>query len=305
VLLNHHLTFFLPPLEFSVPPLHVVTLAVLIWAFHKGSAFGVRLAVLVWVISLIVGIYFQFILTEITGAIRISFSIRTPAQAVGLAILAWWAGQIGLVYKDKQRLEKISQLYAPLRRHQPLSVDPGYGVLFVAFLFFIQLHIAIKTAESGHAAISFSFNALVLVIALVSIWSLRHNGQAISNRILPLMLLFATFHYQYVIGGIRLASSYIDLLDIMSLCLIPIITSYLEIKTRAHWRILIFGTLIALILPDIYVRGGYVPFFAILELSFVKTNLVLLTWALTLAGFELVTRICTLAASAGDDQPET
>ena len=81
------------------------------------------------------------------------------------------------------------------------------------------------------------------------------------------------------------------------LCLIPIVIGYLDIKERSHWRIIIFGILIALILPDIYVRGGDIPFFRVLEFSFGGKNVVLLTWALTLAAFELATRIVHYSSS--------
>lgn len=292
-LLNVHLKVDFPLrtdfVSIYILPLHISSVGILIYAFYMGSGSGVRLTLAVWLITLFLMINFVLAFdgagNGLPREVRPIFSILTPAQVVGMAILAWWAGKIGELAKNPDRFKVFSSLWEPLRRNTLTEAEPGYGMLFLLLILIMEFQFMSRF-------MAMSCNPLIIMILTIAIWSLRHDGAAISNRIMVILVLLGSCSLSlHLSGNISLDALHVDMFDVVVLGLIPLVIAHLDFKARSHWRMAVFGILIALVIPDIYVRGGYIPLVPVIDIFVYKHKLVLITWALTLVAFEAATRI--------------
>ncbi len=289
-------------LIFPLPLLSAVL--VLVFGFLTGSRTGVLCAVGLWVGSWLLFFAYGGDLFEATG-FRPGVSVQSVAQVVGLAVLAWWAGTAGEIYRDEQRRERLRELMGRFIHGVSSGLSPS-ALLWVA----VWLLSVGWAYEGGSLRLVYQPHlALFLVAAL---WASHRNRVAVSNWLFWLLLPFTLLWVRqpwspfpetaaaFTIHPLRL-----DAVLLVLLAVVPLVVGRLDLTRRSVCRIASYGFLIAWTLHGLYLANPTAPEAQAVFLEWLRSQpspsgawtrvdsypLLLVSWAAQILLFEAAARI--------------
>jgi len=216
-------------------------------------------------------------------------SVGTPAQAAGLAVLAWWVGKAGEIYRDAERWRRLRVVWSA--RADPPREVPEPAWLIVPVLVLAAVAPAIEVGSVG-----LRYAPMLGLFLLLAAWGRQRDARAVSNRALLVLVSLTVVSVSWALGPLSLRSAYPDLYDASLLGLAPLALARMRLVRLAACRLAAFAFLLALTLPDLYLRGNLVPLTYVVGVSAGREYLHLVSWAITIAAFEggarLLHRVC-------------
>jgi hypothetical protein len=234
------------------PAKYLGAVALLGCSFAAGGTNGVWLTFLVWILSLVRAILYPLSLpigedTQLSDGI----SIQTPAQAIGLAILAWWIGQFGDISRDKEKRRRLSGLWNAMTRPTAVKTHPSPLIVPALVLLSVGLQVVSGRFE-------FSYHPYVPLFLLASSSGYYFDHVAVSNRLFLLFALTTTVVTSILISpGILLELLPSDFYDLVALSVIPLLVSRLDLTHISNCRIATAGFFFALVVRDVFLGDGF------------------------------------------------
>ena len=279
VLLNAEFEFFLlPGLQFVFPPALLSPILVLVFALAMGSRAGILMSLIVWYFSLSGLLALLFNTSSYSENLRPGLSIESPAQAVGLAVLSWWLGKAGEIFRDPEKRERLSQLWRDFKTN--VGKNPCPSLLIFPLLSLLGTSITISL---GNFALT--YHPYVALFLAASLYGYYRDPIGVSNRILVFFAIVAWFPaysctWSNWSNGITLRMEPNDVYAIVLLALTPLVVARMDFSQLGHCKLAASGFLIALLVRDLYLgdahfgfsfkaalgRGGYEPQIALLLL---------------------------------------
>jgi hypothetical protein len=315
VLLNLALVIRAGPVLGGAPPRLLAAAAILLVAFHLGSAAGIGLALFTWLGSWAAWFAFAGELAGegLPGGGAIELGLRDVPQVVGLCVLVWWAARLGEIQRDPQRRGALAALWTPALRSAPARAAPPVALVAV-----LALLAAGFEAELGPLRIAYGPHYLwFLVLAL---WAARRDPARVASRafwvLLPLSLVAFDMRLLPALERPRLEPFTLspDALQAALLAAVPLVAGRLDLGRLETCRALAYGFLSAWTLAAVFLAGGlFADDHALHLLHWVtiasefgvprlaEHPLPVVSWTLQLLLFELAARC--LHRFAGADTP--
>jgi hypothetical protein len=252
-------SFRFPDLQIAFPPGYLGAVLVLAFSFIAGSTRGIWMGLAVWYISLVQSFAPSFLSSlfssDLEGVhIRSQVSIESVPQAVGLAILAWWAGKAGEVFRDQEKRRRLGALWTSCKNALPARPRPSF-LIFPVF--------AILTLGIGFSVGSFylTYHPYVVLFLAGSLFGYYRDPVAVSNRVLVLFLLIATVvQYYSPFPGLTLLMTPDDFYALVLVSVTPLVVGRLELSRSSNCRAAALGFLIALAVRDLFLSNGHFEF---------------------------------------------
>jgi hypothetical protein len=284
--LNFYFIYYFDFLEIRFPPPYISSLLVLLCAYHFGSRIGMRIALAVWLLCVFLIVYALSMKIEMgfSRYFRMFLSIQSPAQAAGVAILSWWIGKLGELVRDEKRSGPLKKWAAACWRPQIALTPPGYQLIFIL----LGVAFGVGIAGEGVTVVYYPTLAVFFIVIRLSLPGASH---LVSNRVLVTLVFFTVFHLHLPLAYLAVDSLPIDLCDLIVLGALPFFAANIDLSTMRSCRRFAYGILIAMVLPDIFIRGHYTPLFSVFSFKAFSYRIYPATWAVTLFAFECLSRI--------------
>jgi len=306
----------------SFPPSYLAGALILAYAFATGSRAGVLATFALWIATIIL-IALPLMGGLPSGAIafiakisptlsltaeaadmatkavtkgmegrRLALVITSPAQAIGLAILAWWAGKAGEIYRDTDRLSKLTAVWPLSEVVTTPKPAPSFAMaLIVTFL-------TLWTSASLEP-FRIIYDPILVVFLATAIWANRCDHTLVSNRIFWTLLFLSTIWLSGYYDSLNFGSYRFNAYRVFLLALTPLVVARLDLSRRGNCRLVAYGFLIAITIPDLYLRG-YFPHTYILSAQYdgdQRFTIFVLSWPLTILFTEFAARLLHRIAS--------
>lgn len=288
-------------IELSAFPFYTAATLIIIAALASGNRHIVFFVPLVWALSKIVA-------SSISDELDLPdfhMSLYQPANAIGLAILVWFAALAGSIWKLEEGRTKLAQLTQDSRRKQSPQRSSPLTFVFVMILFCFTLSFEFEGFSAWAADIEdiivtgrrytyvfISFQAALF--GLLLILGYFRDGKSTSNRVMILLVFLAIVHFQFDIGDVTIGTLSPTMSEILVLGLAPLIGSTFDLRQLSVCLATFRGYLILSLVTSIYL-GGY------LDTDMGINRFVLLSLALQIALVETYARVVHWVVS----RPET
>jgi len=267
-------------------PYYGSALLIITVAFFTSSRNGIVLSTFVFFVANII-LFDPNILDLDIRSMGATVAIVTSGQYIGLMIFSWWAGKLGEVYRNKQKWQKVIDIWNSYTIIKSNARPPSdlFFVLIIIFSFALWVDLPIDYVKV-------TYHPYFTILAIASLYAFYRDNLLVSNRLFIFLLILCVIKLRFFLSmgessGLNLTMGINDLAIAFLITIFVFIAGKLDLTKKSVCRLIIYGFMLSLLLVDVYLRNANFTFMFKVYIN-IKTASMMLSWILQLLFAELL-----------------